>query len=106
FSAGLTATYLLGRYAYPTNLQHLFWIGFATSFVSPFLIACLREVPFPAQRSTESLGEFLRGIPAHVRSAPGFLRFMVTRAFLGVGIIANSFYALYSLEKFDPDEGY
>ncbi|HBY94712.1 MAG TPA: hypothetical protein DEP84_12255 [Chloroflexi bacterium] len=106
FSAGLTAAYLLERYAYPTNLQYLFWFGFATSFVSPFLIASLREVPFPAERNRESLGEFLRNIPMHVRGSPGFLRFIVARAFLGIGIIANAFYALYSLERFDLSEGY
>lgn len=106
FGAGLTASYLLDRYAFPRNLQLLFWIGFATSFVSPFLIAALREVPFPMTGHVESLQEFLRVIPEHIKGSRDFQQFMMTRGVLGLGIIANAFYALYSLERFNLSEGY
>lgn len=106
FAAGVTAAFLLDRYAFPQNLQLLFWIGFATSFVSPFLIASFREVPFPGGHTSISLRQFLREIPGQVRAAPDFQRFMVVRAVLGLGIIANAFYALYALERFNLNEGY
>jgi MFS family permease len=106
FAAGLTATYFLEHYAYPINLRYLFWIGFASSFISPLLIANFREVPFPVERLSVSLKAFLRNTPAHAAGAPGFLRFMLVRTALGVGILANAFYALYALEQFDLQEGY
>lgn len=106
FAAGLTATYFLENYAYPNNLRYLFWIGFASSFISPLLIANFREVPFPVERRAESLKAFLRNTPAHAMGAPGFVRFMLVRTALGVGILANAFYALYALERFDLQEGY
>jgi MFS family permease len=106
FAAGLTAAYLLDRYSFPLNLQYLFWIGFASSFISPFLIASFREVPFPVTRRVESLREFLRVIPGYVRESPAFRNFMLARAVMGVGIIGNAFYALYSLERYNLTEGY
>lgn len=106
FGAGLLATYLLDHFAFPRNLQLLFWTGFASSFISPFLIASFREVPFPGALPTESIGQFLRAVPGHVRAAPDFQRYMVTRSVLGLGIIGNAFYALYALERFELSEGY
>lgn len=106
FAAGLTATYFLENYAYPVNLRYLFWLGFVSSFVSPLLIANFHEVPFPVERRTVALVKYLRDTPGQVARTPGFLRFMAVRAVLGAGILANAFYALYALEKFELHEGY
>ena len=105
FFASLTATYLLNRYAYPINLRWLLWIGFATSFISPFFIVAYRETPFPFKVKREPLGEFLRSIPSFIRSAPGFGRYMTVRALLNLGVMANAFYALYAIDRFHLDEG-
>jgi MFS family permease len=105
FAASLTATYLLDNFGYPIDLRLLFWVGFGTSFISPFFIAAYREIPFPFQRKVEPLREFLLSIPAHIRATAGFARFMWVRALLNLGLLANAFYALYAIERFDLTEG-
>ena len=105
FGASFTASYLLDTFAFPINLRYLFWLGFATSFVSLFVIANFREVPFPAVTQTESLIDFLRAIPGHIKNSPRFQRFMITRGLLGLGVMGNAFYALYAIDKFDLSPG-
>jgi MFS family permease len=105
FAASLTATYFLNRYEYPANLRLLFWVGFAASFISPFFIAAYREVPFPFKGKMEPLGDFFKSIPAHIKTAPGFSRFMGVRALLNMGLMANAFYALYAMQRFNLPDG-
>jgi MFS family permease len=105
FIASLTAAYFLEQYNYPADLRHLLWAGFAASFISPFFIAAYREVPFPFKIKREPLREFLKSIPAHIQSSPGFARFMWVRALLNLGLLANAFYALYAIDRFDVREG-
>jgi MFS family permease len=105
FAASLTATYFLDHYAYPVDLRMLLWVGFAASFISPFFIAAYREVPFPFKVKKEPLGEFLKSIPVHIRSSAGFGRYMVVRALLNLGLMANAFYALYAINRFNLGEG-
>ncbi len=104
FGASLVATHYLGRFDFPENLRILFWIAFAASFISPFFIAAYREVPSPFKRIPEPLGHFLKSIPAHVRSAPGFSRFMLVRALLNLGLMANAFYSVYAISRYGLDE--
>lgn len=105
FSAAYTAKYLLDLYSFPVNIRTLFWIGLATSLISPIIIANFREVPYPVERKSEPLLEFIKKIPFYVKKTPDFQHFMLTRAVLGLGIMANSFYALYLLEKFSLSIG-
>lgn len=105
FVASLVAAYFLDRYAYPTDLRWLLWVGFAASFISPFFIAAYRETPFPFQVKREPLGEFLRAIPGHIRSSAGFGRYMFVRALLNLGLLANAFYALHAIDRFGLGEG-
>ena len=104
FGASLTAAFLLDRYSFPVNLRVLFWIGFGTSFISPFFIASFREIPYPVKRQVEPLIDFIKAIPVHIRSCKGFGRFMLTRAFWSLGSIANAFFALYAMMRFELSE--
>ncbi len=105
FGASLLASTVLDRYNFPVNLQTLFWLAFASSFISPFLIAAFREVPFPVMVKAESLGHFMRAIPGVLRQYTGFRRYLVTRSLLGLGLMANSFYAIYAVRTYGMTEG-
>ena len=105
FGASLLARNVLDRSAFPENLQLLFWLAFASSFVSPFLIVNFREVPYPVVGKAEPLGHFVRAIPGVLRRFLGFRRYLVTRSLLGLGLMANSFYAIYAVRTFDMSEG-
>jgi MFS family permease len=103
--ASLTATYLLNTYAFPINMRTLFWIGFGTSFISPFIIATFKEIPYPIQTQVEPLKDFLKCIPEMVKKQAGFQKYLIARAVFGVGLLANSFYALYAIDKYNLSEG-
>jgi MFS family permease len=105
FGASLTAAWYLDHYSFPDNLRMLFWIAFFAALISPFLIAAYREVPFPVHTSLEPLDHFLKTIPTHIRATPGFGRFMLVRAVLNLGLMANAFYALYAVQRYGLDEG-
>lgn len=103
--ASLLIQQMLNRYAFPVNLQILFWIAFASSFINPFLIANFREVPYPVHRQVESAREFIRKIPETLIKYPVFSKFLVIRALIGLGLMANSFFAIYAVKEFNLSEG-
>ena len=105
FGASLAAAYLLNHFSFPKDLQMLFWLGFATSFISPIFILMFREVPFPFRNHVQPLMHFLRSIPELVKKTPGFTRFMYVRALLNLGLLANAFYALYAMDRFNLPVG-
>ncbi len=105
FIASLIATRLLESYAYPQNFQAVFWIGFALSFISPFLIAMYKEVPLPDVEPRESFGEFVRTVPARITGNANFRGYLILRALAGLGLMGNSFYSLYAMRQYDISSG-
>ncbi|MBC8503844.1 MAG: MFS transporter [Chloroflexi bacterium] len=98
FGASLVARYLLETYSFPENVRALFWIGLFSSIFSPIFIALFREIPFPEKQRSEPLSDFVKAIPDLIKRTPNFRNFMISRAFLGLGVIGNSFYALYAID--------
>lgn len=105
FGSSWVARYFLDRYAFPANFQTLFWVGFAASFISPFIIAAFRETPLPETSAPQPLRAFLASIPGQVRQYPQFLRYLAARALVGLGLMGNAFYALYAIQKFELSSG-
>jgi len=105
FGASLLTQQLLDRYTFPINLQIMFWVAFASSFISPFLMANFREIPYPIKRKVESIKEFVQKIPGTLVKYPVFTRYLAIRSLIGVGLMANSFYAIYSVKNFNLAEG-
>jgi MFS family permease len=103
--ASLTASSLLLGYTFPVNLRILFWIGFATSFISPFIEAALREIPYPVKKAEEKLGTFFKDIPSLVKKQVGMQKFLIARGVFGVCLLANSFFAIYAVRRFSLDVG-
>lgn len=105
FGASLIAKFFLDRYLFPQNFQLIFWVGFAFSFISPFLVAGFREAQLPYDNQPEPLGQFFKKIPFYLRSHPIFLKYMFSRAFLALGLMGNSFYAIYAIKQYGLSEG-
>lgn len=105
FGASLLSRYLLDTYAFPINIRILFWIALGTSAISPILIATFKEVPYPVKPQKEDLRQFIKAIPDHLRQQPDFIRFMISRAVLGLGVLGNAFYALYGRDVFSQTAG-
>ncbi len=105
FGASLLASYFLDRFAFPINVQVLFWICFASSFISPLLILNFKEVPYPVERKQETFAEFIRKIPLLIRQNAAFGRYLLIRSFIGLCLMANSFYTLYAVKRFSLSDG-
>jgi len=103
--ASLTASSLLLGYTFPVNMRILFWIGFATSFISPFIEMTFREVPYPVQKTEEKLGVFFKDIPGLIKQQVGMQKFLVARSVFGLCLLANSFFAIYAVRRFSLDAG-
>ena len=88
------------------NMQTLFWLGFAASFISPFLIASYKETPFPEERIREPLIIYLKALPALIKGESNFIRYLITRCFMAFSFTANAFYAIYAIHKFQLPVGY
>jgi MFS family permease len=105
FGASLTAKYIIDRLDYPHNLQSLFWLCFAASFISPFIIASFHETPFPEVSPSEPFSKFIYAIPRYINTYPQFMRFLITRSIVGLAFMANAFYAIYAVKHYDLDPG-
>ncbi|MFA7407557.1 MAG: MFS transporter [Anaerolineaceae bacterium] len=105
FGSSLFSHYLLDNYAFPFNLRILFWTALATSVISPIIIASFKEEPYPEQVKPEPLGTFIRTIPKHIKHNPDFSRFMISRAVLGLGVLGNAYFALYSRRTLSLPDG-
>lgn len=105
FVASLISKYFLDQYTFPHNFQVIFWFGLVFSFISPFLVAGFREAPLPYVNQPEPLSLFFKRIPFYLRSRPVFLKYISSRAFLGLGLMGNSFYAIYAIQHYGLSEG-
>lgn len=105
FLASLLSKQFLDQLPYPSNFRVIFWIGFLFSFLSPFIVAGFRETPLPYLNRPEPLGAFFKRIPSQLRSHPIFTRYISARAFLGLGLMGNSFYAIYAIRHYALAEG-
>ncbi len=103
--ASLLAKNILDRLAFPANVQLIFWTGFFFSFISPFIISGIKETPLPYVSQPEPLKQFFQQIPFHLRSHPGFVRYIAARSLLGLGLMGNSFYAIYAIHRYGLSEG-
>lgn len=105
FASSLLALRLLDRYNFPENIRILFWIGLGVSTFSLLFISLFKEIPYPIKRYEESLFNFIRAIPSKIKENPKFEKFMISRAILGLGVMGNSYYALYAMDKFSLTAG-
>ncbi|MEI7848750.1 MAG: MFS transporter [Chloroflexota bacterium] len=103
--SSLIAKYFLDRFGSPLNFQVVFWLGFGLSFFSPIILSGLRETELPYKLEPEGLGTFFRQIPSRLRATPLFVRYVIVRALLGLGIMGNSFFAVHAMRKFEMTAG-
>jgi len=105
FIASTIASRLLDNLDFPANFQTIFWLGFGFSFISPFLIAMFKEVDLPVVEAKEKFSTFVKTIPLKVASHPLYKRFLVIRALVGLGLMGNSFFAIFAINHYEMRTG-
>ena len=101
FAASLVTTRILDINGFPFNYRMLFWISFGTSFISPFLIANLKEVQFPIQPAKKTVRDFFRHIIGIIKSNKNLRFYVFARQLIGLAAMGFSFYAVYALKRYN-----
>ncbi len=101
FTASLVTTRVLDLNGFPFNYRLLFWISFGTSFISPFLIANLKEVEFPVQPVKKTVREFIRHIIGIIKENKNLRLYVYARQLIGLAAMGFSFYAVYALKRYN-----
>jgi MFS family permease len=101
FATSLLARHLLDVLPYPQNFHVMFWLACGISLLSPIFVAAFRETPFPEARPVEPLAAYLKAIPTILKSHSAYRNYLIGRILVSVAFMANSFYALHAIQKFD-----
>jgi MFS family permease len=101
FAASLAATRILKTGTFPFNYRLLFWISFAASFISPFIIANFKEAEFPIQPQKKDVRTYIKHIIEVVKSHRNLRNYVLARQLIGLAAMGFSFYALYSIKSYD-----
>ena len=100
FIASLVTTRVLDLNGFPLNYRTLFWISFAASFISPILIANLKEVEFPVQPEKKSVRIFTRHIIDILKQNRNVRHYIFARQLIGLAAMGFSFYSVYALKSY------
>lgn len=103
--ASFVVKHVLDTTSFPSNMQELYWLGFAASFISPFLIALFKETPYPEKRTREPLISYLKSLLAKTKGEPNFIKYLVVRCFVALSFTANVFYSIYAINTFHLSVG-
>jgi MFS family permease len=105
-AGGALVKRILDTVAYPLNFSLLFIIAFVLLSVSLASVAMIREPNIPVKRKRGRFADFLRRFPAILRDNPSFRYFAIARSLFLVALSSISFYAVFTLAKFDLDTSY
>ncbi len=100
FIASVVTTRILDTNGFPLNYRILFWISFASSFISPILIANFKEVAFPIQPEKKTIRSFGKHIINIIKGNQNLRRYIFSRQLIGLAAMGFSFYSVYSLKTF------
>lgn len=99
----LTA-YVLATVSAPASYGLCFLTGALFLGLSYVSLASTREPPAPGPAPAVSLGAYIRGIPALLRRDANLTWFLVARTFGIAGAMANGFYTVYALRRYEAAE--
>ncbi len=99
-------TLILARYTFPNNFALCMALAFVVMFISWIFLALTREPARPPGKERISHGEYWRRLPRLLRSDRNFSRYLLSRAFMGLGRMASIGLAtVYAVERWQlPDQ--
>lgn len=98
------STWLLERFAFPTNFQYTFTLAALCISASWVFLALTREPVQPVSASRRGTWEYLRSLPALIRTDHNFRRFLLARTALALGGMGSGFITLAAVNRWQvPD---
>jgi MFS family permease len=101
FAASLAATRILKTGTFPFNYRLLFWISFAASFISPFIIANFKEAEFPIQPQKKDVRTYTKHIIEIIKNNKNLRNYVFARQLIGLAAMGFSFFAIYSIKSYN-----
>jgi len=101
FVASLVTTRILRTNDFPLNYRLLFWVSFATSFISPILIANFKETDFPIQPIKKNVRTFTRHVIEILKSNHNLRKYIYARQLIGLAAMGFSFFSVYALKLYN-----
>lgn len=96
---------ILERYPFPQNFALCFLLAFIFVFVSWLFIALTREPPLQSRKPRVSQWEYLRRLPAVLRSDANFSRFLLARVISSLGGMGIGFVSVYAIRHWGLPDG-
>ncbi len=100
----MISTWLLQRFAFPTNFEYLFLLAALGITASWAFLALTREPVQPTSLPRRSTREYLRSLPGLMRGDHNFRQFLLARAVLALGGMGGGFITLAAVSRWQvPD---
>jgi MFS family permease len=101
---GIAARYILGRFEFPVNYSICFFLYFFFTSVSLIFVALVKETPYETGKKRDSLKNYLKSLPAILKSNKNFTWFIIARMFLIFLVMAGAFYTVYALKRLNAKD--
>jgi len=101
--------WLLGKFEFPYSYMWAFGIGGIFILISWFFLVATREPAIEPEEPPISNREYLRGLPAILKTDHNFRRFIISQAVMTGGGMALGFLAVYAVRRWslpDSQAGY
>jgi MFS family permease len=93
------ATWLLAHYEFPTGYVFCFAAAAVLIFISWIFIALTREPAQPSREPPVSQREYLRRLPAILRTDLNFRRYLISQIVSSLGGMAGGFVTVYAVQR-------
>src|SRR5579859_1865892 len=92
--------YFLESFAYPLNYSLCFGAAFVAAIAAYGVVASTREYSLPTTKPLVGLRTYLGRLPAVLRRDPDFTCFLIVRAVINAGGLANGFFTASALRTY------
>ncbi len=98
---GWSVRYILGKYPFPNNFGYLFLLASVMLSISYFALILLKEEEPNATVKPLNFKQYIKDLPGLLSSDKNFFNFLIADSFMLVGLIAQPFYILNAIHRFD-----
>ena len=105
-AGGYVVSYVLDAMFFPGNFALLFFLAFTLMMISYIFVAILREKYPNSAREIYKAKDYLKHLLLILKEQKHFRAFLVADAMLMAALMADAFYTVNALKKYDLSEGY
>jgi MFS family permease len=104
--SGALVTHILDRIPYPDNFALLFLLAFSFMMISYFFVTLLREKHPNIARQELTGNDYYKNLVVILKENTRFRNFLIADALMMAALMADAFYAVNALKRFNLPEKY